>query len=111
MEKMLKTITAVSQAYGEQGPFIFEGTIDDVIASLVSIRDSIPEEYRGTARFTFETHEDAGVVVEYQRPMTPDEQAEYQGRHTANLERQRQENKELAAAIRAYMASPEYTQD
>jgi hypothetical protein len=48
------TVTVVSQAQYDSGPFDFgasykDGTLDEVIKSLLAIREMVPAEYRDSA--------------------------------------------------------------
>lgn len=59
--------------------FPYEGSLDDLISTLASIRESIPKEFRKNATCEigsesgYEGSHRASVVIEYWRPMTDDE--------------------------------------
>lgn len=81
-------VTVVQQERYDAGPFDFgaiyeDGTLDNVIHSLMAIRDSIPEEYRADARCEigsesgsesgYECSHYASIEVRYYRPELPEE--------------------------------------
>lgn len=74
-KREIVSIKVVAQERHEAGPFVFDGRLDEVIASLVAIRESIPEPYRGeaTCEITSVTDFDyhvARIDIEYPRPET-----------------------------------------
>jgi len=81
-----KQIYAAYHEQYERGPFVFDGLLDEVIASLAAIRELIPPEYRERAKCSISSvgsYEDshyAQIAVTYWRPETPDETAEREER-------------------------------
>jgi hypothetical protein len=97
------TVTVLNQErYGCEGGFVFDGKLDDVIGSLVKIREEIPEEYRASAECVIESesgYEDshyATILVTYSRPETDDEVTK---RLKSELIRNEQAEKEERAAF------------
>lgn len=73
-------IVVVEQGEYDGGPIRFSGTLDEVIASFVVVRTSIPELYRSTAEVEIEAEDNYGsahakVTVTYNRPETSEETA------------------------------------
>lgn len=73
------TRVTVEQEQYDSGPFNIDGPLDDVIASLVEFRESIPEGSRASATCEIDnvrSYEDscyARITVAYDRPATGDE--------------------------------------
>lgn len=82
MADKLKLVTVVSQEEFDEGPFNFDGTLDEVMANLAAIREMIPEGFRADARCEisskggYESSHYATIEVSYYRPMTRDELAQ-----------------------------------
>jgi hypothetical protein len=57
-----KTVLVVGEEEFEDGELVFDGMLDEVIASLVRIREEVPEEYRALARCKIDSD------VEYDNP-------------------------------------------
>ena len=95
-------VCVLDQEQYSSGDFLFDGKLDDVIASLQKIRDKIPEEYRAVADCDIDTSSGyegsyyAHIEVNYWRPQTEAEIAE------------RQRGREEAAATRRAAARAEY---
>jgi hypothetical protein len=79
----------VEQEQYEGGPFIFDGSLDDVIASLIAIRDAIPPEFRENASCLIDAsggcYESnlAAIEVKGWRWETDDEEREREARESA----------------------------
>ncbi len=54
----------------------FDAPLVQVVAQLRSILNSVPEECRDIAVLDIEAYDWLGVSVRYERPMTPEEEAE-----------------------------------
>lgn len=78
------TVTVASQERYDEGPFSFgasytDGSLSEVIDSLIAIRDSIPAEYRSAARCEIDSESGyegshyASIEVTYERPETDEE--------------------------------------
>jgi hypothetical protein len=81
-EPEMTIVTVLHQrSYDDDGAFDFgsdsqDGSLDKVIESLIAVRDSVPPEYRASARCGFESDYESSSVeisVSYQRPATNDE--------------------------------------
>lgn len=89
-----KRVTVCDQEKYDEGPFHFEGTLADVIASLERIKQEIPAEYQEIATCEIDSNsgwEDshyAHIEVTYERPETDQEVA---ARLHAERERARHE--------------------
>lgn len=72
-------VTVVDHEQFDDGPFKFNGTLDEVIFSLTNIQASIPEQYRATATceinsvLSYEDSTYANIKVTYVRPETDEE--------------------------------------
>ena len=70
------SVRVTKQEQYDEGSFVFDGTLDDVIASLQTIRNMIPEEYRAsaeceiTSKGGYEDSHYASIEVTYGRPET-----------------------------------------
>jgi hypothetical protein len=76
-----KKISALYQERYGGGPFVFDGSLDEVIGSLAKIRAEIPEEYRELATCEIESESEydshhATISVSYARPETDEEVSE-----------------------------------
>lgn len=99
------TVYVAHQQQYDGGPFTFgasytDGSLDEVLASLQKIRDSIPKQYRAKARCAidskggYEGSHYASIEVSYERPETDEEVIE---RVKIDTERQRlKSNEELS---------------
>lgn len=74
-------IVVVNHERYEPGAFVFDGTLDDIIKALTTIRDSIPEEYRADATCTIDSESgwegshSPSIEIAYYRPETDEEVA------------------------------------
>jgi len=102
------TETVVSQERYDDGPFYFgasyeDGSLDRIIASLIAIRETIPAEYRDSARCEIDSESGyegshyASIEVSYSRPETAEE----------TLERERHKMAETVAAEQKQRAAYE----
>jgi hypothetical protein len=110
--KFQKRIEVHSQEEHDGGTFVFNGTLDEVMASLNAIREKIPDPYRATAECEFGSvsgYEDshyAQIYVFYVRPSTDEEEAAEDARNAAwESEKRRKELAQLAA-LQAKYAEP-----
>jgi len=82
----MTTVVVVDQQEDDSGPFEFgasyrDGSLNEVIDSLLAIRESVPPEYRERARCEisaglFYDSPFAQIRVSFERPELPDETAE-----------------------------------
>lgn len=110
-------VSVVNQEQYDGGTFDFgnsyeDGTLDRVLASLNSIRDQIPEEFRSTARCEIESRSGyegshyASIAVSYTRPATTEEVAQWHhSRAVQASHREAQERATLAALQAKYGAT------
>jgi hypothetical protein len=73
-----KTVLVVWQEEFEKGEFVFDGMLDEVIASLARIRERVPEEYRALARCEIDSDVEcdnppARIKITYCRPEIDEE--------------------------------------
>lgn len=54
-EKLKIKVEVASQKQFDEGPFIFDGKVADLIANFQSIIDGIPEEWRSSAEFEIDS--------------------------------------------------------
>lgn len=96
-----KTVSVVSQEEFDDGPFVFDGTLDAVIASLHEIREKVPERYRKAARCEIKGEQEYGnpravIAITYSRPETDEEVSE---RLRSELLRKESKEREERAAL------------
>jgi hypothetical protein len=103
-------VTVVDQSQYEDGVFVFDGKLDSVIASLLRIKATIPEEFRAVAEFEIESRSDydshrASVVVKYRRPATAEESAQWHSQRAADAARREAQERATLLALQSKYGS------